>query len=336
MVLACNCCGAVPGSVQALLCPTAWVGRVCKHAEQPARPCFWIHRLDTARPACLLPACACAATPLFAACRAMDSTLAEPYPGAFAAAESPQGMKAMTHPTIDMAQSALCVLQVVHGALPAALDVSRYYPDPDHPADREAFYTALRAFDWEACPEVQALPADARDFVLRCTKRDVKPAAADRALCCAAPSGTPSQRPQTGLEALQMPFLSDVAQQLIHTKAAAAEQWKQADMELFDLLAKGPPCYDSSSVGGPHHCLCERPTHRDVEGRRFRPIQLRHAGRGAARRAAQAVKVVVVGACVVAAVVAVIRVFLLLVVPRPFLPQCCWLGAPHLVAAGGS
>jgi hypothetical protein len=142
----------------------------------------------------------------------MDSTLAQPYPGTPAAADSAQGQRALTHTTIVMAQSALCVLHTVYGALPAALDIDTYEPH-----QCAAFYKAWREFDWEACPQVQG-PADARDYVLRCTNRDV------------------SQRPQTGEEALQMPFLQSVVQQLIDTQAAATEQWVQAHMELHDLL----------------------------------------------------------------------------------------------------
>lgn len=136
---------------------------------------------------------------------------------------------------------ALCVLHTVYGSLPAPLDISTY-----EPSQHKAFYEAWRAFDWEACPEVQALPQDARDFVLCCTKRDV------------------SQRPQTGYEALQMPFLEEVLPQLIDSQTAAAEQWAQAHMELFDLLGIGQqstrkptplPASDSSSDAGRPHRL---------------------------------------------------------------------------------
>lgn len=68
---------------------------------------------------CLHRCLPCVSAPLCVTCRAMDSTLAElDEEGTCAAAESAEGMRAMTHSTIDMAQSALCVLQTVFGALP--------------------------------------------------------------------------------------------------------------------------------------------------------------------------------------------------------------------------
>lgn len=102
-------------------------------------------------------------------CRATDKTLAVlDEEGTCAAAESAEGMRAMTYATIDMAQSALCVLQTVYSTLPEALDLSSYGSD-----QVAAYYTAWRDFDFGACAQMQALTTragqQAREYVLRCT-----------------------------------------------------------------------------------------------------------------------------------------------------------------------
>jgi hypothetical protein len=169
----------------------------------------------------------------------MDKTLTELDEDGTAAAEDAEGQRAMTHHNIDMAQSALCVLQTVFGALPQALQASSYGGD-----ETAAFYTAWRQFDFGVCAQLQALttPAGqhAREYVLRCTDSD------------------PAARPQTGLEALSLPFLHTAVQQLSETKKAATEQWKQAHRELFALLGIGqqswsplvPAVADSNSDRG--------------------------------------------------------------------------------------
>jgi hypothetical protein len=100
-----------------------------------------------------------------------------------AAAQDVQRSRLATHPTVDIYQAGLLVLQVINGSLPEALD-PECHPDPS------SFLAAVRQFDWSICAELQDLPQDARSFLLACLARD------------------PAARPQTAAAALQFPFLA--------------------------------------------------------------------------------------------------------------------------------
>jgi hypothetical protein len=119
----------------------------------------------------------------------------------------------VAHHTIDMCQTALVVVQVIAGGLPAAVDPALYTDN-----DLSGFYQAVAEFEWSTCPEMCALPEDARDFVLGCMQRDVH------------------GRPQTGKQALQHRFLAAAAQTVARTADAAAAEWQAAHQQLQILL----------------------------------------------------------------------------------------------------
>lgn len=151
------------------------------------------------------------------------------------AVEDAEGARHMTDVSIDMVQTALCVVQVIAGALPAAVNPDCYDTDAHEekeegegqaPADgqaskpgRRALFKAVLEFSWPARAQEEALPDDAHDFILWCLDPN------------------PCKRPRTGAQALQHPFLAAAVGKVQQMAAAAAEEYSAADMQLQKLLS---------------------------------------------------------------------------------------------------
>lgn len=184
------------------------------------------------------PVCTCPV--LLLPCSALDPRQAAlDVNGECVAVEDAEGARHLTDVSIDMVQTALCVVQVIAGrhacrsALPAAVNPDCYDLDAHEeeegegqsPADgqakpgRHAFFKAVREFSWPAWAQAEALPDDARGFILWCLDPD------------------PRKRPRTGAEALQHPFLAAAVGKLQQMAAAAAEEYSAADMQLQKLLS---------------------------------------------------------------------------------------------------
>lgn len=149
--------------------------------------------------------------------------------GQCVAIEDLEGARHTTDHTVDMVQTALLLVQVIAGALPAAIDPDRYDMGVQVPTHSKAskpgwraFFKAFREFDWVAWVQEEPLPDDVRDFLLWCLEPE------------------PCNRPQTGAEALQHPFLVVAADKVRSAIAAAASELEQVHTQLQELLCDGP------------------------------------------------------------------------------------------------